>query len=100
MRQILLDHARRKNSDKRRHEPVTLCTGFAEPEPNIELIALNQAMPDLAALDPQRARIVEMRYFGGMSLPDIAAVLGVSEATVKRRWSSTRAWLLDRLAEQ
>lgn len=100
MRQILLDHARRKNSDKRRHDPVTLCTGMAVAEPEIELLALNQAMQELAAFDTQRARIVEMRYFGGMSLRDIAAVLGVSEATVKRRWSSTRAWLLDRMADQ
>ncbi|PKP72113.1 MAG: RNA polymerase subunit sigma [Alphaproteobacteria bacterium HGW-Alphaproteobacteria-5] len=100
MRQILLDHARRKNADKRRHEAVTLCTRIADAEPEIELIALNQAMQELAEFDPGRAQIVEMRYFGGMSLPDIAAVIGVSEATVKRRWASTRAWLLDRLADQ
>lgn len=100
MRQILLDHARRKNANKRRHDPVTLCTSIADAEPEIELIALNHAMQELTELEPERARIVEMRYFGGMSLSDIAAVLGVSEATVKRRWASTRAWLLDRLADQ
>jgi RNA polymerase sigma factor (TIGR02999 family) len=100
MRQILLDHARRKNSDKRRHSPVTLCTNIAGAEPEIELVALNQAMQELAEFDLERAQVVEMRYFGGMSLPDIAAVLGMSEATVKRRWASTRAWLLDRLADQ
>lgn len=99
MRQILLDHARRKNSGKRRHDPVTLSTNIPDAEPEIELIALNQAMQELAELDPERARIVEMRYFGGMSLPDIASVLGISEATVKRRWAATRAWLLDRLVD-
>ncbi|WP_414899588.1 ECF-type sigma factor [Sphingomonas flavalba] len=99
MRQILLDHARRKNSGKRQHDAVTLCTNIPGTEPEIELIALNQAMQDLAAFDPERARIVEMRYFGGMSLPDIATVLGLSETTVKRRWASTRAWLLDRLVD-
>lgn len=99
MRQVLLDHARRKNSQRRDHDAVTLCTGVAQVEPKVELIALNMAMDELAEIDPQRARIVEMRYFGGMSLPEIAQVLELSEATVKRRWAVTRAWLQDRLQE-
>lgn len=98
MRQVLLDHVRRKNSQKRSHDPVTLCTDVAHTEPKLELIALNMAMAELAEIDAERARIVEMRYFGGMSLADIADVLGMSEATVKRRWAATRAWLQDRLA--
>jgi RNA polymerase sigma factor (TIGR02999 family) len=97
MRQVLLDHIRRKNSHKRRHEAVTLCTGIAHVEPNFDLLALNMAMEELAEIDPQRASIVEMRYFGGMSLESIGEVLGLSEATVKRRWAVTRAWLQDRL---
>ncbi|MCL6251543.1 ECF-type sigma factor [Altererythrobacter sp. KTW20L] len=97
MRQVLLDHVRRKNSQKRWHEVVTLCTDVAHLEPNFELIALNMAMEELAEIDPQRADIVEMRYFGGMSLTSIGEVLGLSEATVKRRWVVTRAWLQDRL---
>lgn len=97
MRQVLLDHVRRKNSQKRQHEAVTLCTDIAHTEPKIELIALNMAMEELAEIDPERAKIVEMRYFGGMSLGDIAEVLDLSEATVKRRWAVTRAWLQDRL---
>jgi len=100
MRQVLLDHVRRKQSQKRHHEPVTLCTDVAHTEPKIELIALNMAMAELAQIDPERARIVEMRYFGGMSLSDIAEVLDLSEATVKRRWAATRAWLQDRLGDQ
>lgn len=97
MRQILLDHARRKNSDKRKHDLVTLCTDIPHVEPEVEIVALNRVMQELARIDPQRAAIVEMRYFGGMSLPDIAVVLDLSEATVKRRWASARAWLVDRL---
>lgn len=100
MRQVLLDHARRKNSQKRHHDPVTLCTDIAHVEPKLELIALNMAMAELAEIEPERARIVEMRYFGGLSLSDIAEVLGLSEATVKRRWAATRAWLQDRLTDQ
>lgn len=97
MRQVLLDRVRRKNSQKRRHDLVTLCTDIAHAEPDFELIALNMAMEELADIDPERARIVEMRYFGGMSLARIGEVLGLSEATVKRRWVVTRAWLQDRL---
>ena len=97
MRQVLLDHIRRKNSQKRRHDVVTLCTDVAQAEPDFELIALNMAMEELAEIDPGRASIVEMRYFGGMSLASIGEVLGLSEATVKRRWAVTRAWLQDRL---
>lgn len=97
MRQVLLDHMRRKNSQKRRHDVVTLCTDVAHAEPDFELLALNMAMEELAEIDPERAGIVEMRYFGGMSLAAIGEVLGISEATVKRRWAATRAWLQDRL---
>lgn len=97
MRQVLLDHIRRKNSLKRRHEVVTLCTDVAHAEPEFELIALNMAMEELAEIDPGWASIVEMRYFGGMSLASIGEALGLSEATVKRRWAVTRAWLQDRL---
>lgn len=100
MRQVLLDHARRKHSQKRHHDPVTLCTDIAHVEPKLELIALNMAMTELGEIDPERARIVEMRYFGGMPLIDIAEVLGLSEATVKRRWAATRAWLQDRLTDE
>ena len=99
MRQALLDHARRKNSQKRQHEKVTLCTQLGEPDPRTELFSLNMAMEELAEIDPERAQIVEMRYFGGMSQADIGEVLGISEATVKRRWQATRAWLQDRLGQ-
>lgn len=100
MRQALLDHIRRKNSQKRQYERITLCSQIGQDDPKTDLFALNMAMEELAEIDPQRARIVEMRYFGGMSLVDIGEVLELSEATVKRRWAATRAWLQDRLEPQ
>ena len=97
MRQVLIDHARAKNADKREHERVTLCTGIGYEEQPIELMELEFLLKDLSDIDPQRADIVEMRYFGGMSTSDIAVVLGISESSVQRRWASTRTWLLARL---
>lgn len=99
MRQVLIDHARRKNCDKRNHDQITLCTGLGQAEPAIEVLALNLALEELARIDRQRAEIVEMRYFGGMSIEDIAAVLDLSPSTVKRRWLATRMWLYSRLRQ-
>jgi RNA polymerase sigma factor (sigma-70 family) len=62
--------------------------------PELDLIALDRALEGLAAIDAQQARIVELRYFGGMSVPETAEALGISEATVKRHWTFARAWLL------
>lgn len=100
MKRILIDHARRRGAMKRDHQKVTLVTGLAEQEPALEIMALDFALKDLRALDAQRADVVEMRFFGGMSSTDIGEVLGISEATVKRRWTAARAWLYDRLKQQ
>lgn len=97
MRQVLIDHARKRHSDKRNHAKVTLVTNIGVWDRSIELLTLDHLLDELKELDPQRADIVEMRFFGGMSITDIAVVLDTSEATVKRRWVSTRAWLHDRL---
>ncbi|MEP2987561.1 MAG: ECF-type sigma factor [Parasphingorhabdus sp.] len=97
MRQVLIDHARRRNSAKREHAKVTLVTNIGVWDRPIELLTLDLLLDELKEMDQQRADIVEMRFFGGMSISDIAVVLDVSEATVKRRWVSTRAWLHDRL---
>ncbi|MEZ5938074.1 MAG: ECF-type sigma factor [Hyphomonadaceae bacterium] len=96
MRNILVDHARARNSDKRRHHKVELTT---EVEGNLrfDLIALDSALLRLKVVDAQLAELVEMRYFGGMTVEDIAAVTGMSEPTVKRRWVVARSWLLDAL---
>lgn len=97
MRQVLVDAARKRCAAKRDGIPVTLTTNVAYWELPIDLMTLDLALKELATVDPQRAQIVEMRFFGGMSSEEIAAVLGISEPTVKRRWAATRAWLHKRL---
>lgn len=96
MRNILVDHARSKMSDKRKHLKVEICTRV-EGEQRFDLIAIDSALIRLKVLDEQLSELVEMRYFGGMTIGDIAAATGLSEATVKRRWAVARAWLVDAL---
>jgi RNA polymerase sigma factor (TIGR02999 family) len=97
MRQILVDHARAKRTDKRDHHKVELNTKV-EGEQKFDLNNLDSALIRLGVIDMELAELVEMRYFGGMTLADIAVVSKVSEATVKRRWQTARAWLTDALA--
>lgn len=99
MRQVLLDQARQRLAGKRRGDRVTLCTDIAEPARPLDVIDLEDALEDLMRIDPQRVRIVEMRFYGGMSMADIGEVLDLSEATVKRRWAATRAWLYQQLRD-
>lgn len=94
MRNILIDHARARRTDKRLHYKVELNADI-DGDQRIDLIALETALLRLGAIDMQLAELVEMRYFGGMGLGDIAQVTGMSEATVKRRWRTARAWLAD-----
>src|SRR5688572_15616843 len=109
MRQILIQRARAKRAVKRGGAParVTLDdqkvaadrveAGFAAPDPDrhrdIDVLALDEALRRLAGLDDTLARIVELRYFGGLTVEETAEVVGVSPATVKRQWSLARAWL-------
>ena len=97
MRQILIDYARSKASSKRRHAKVELVTNVGGNQ-RFDLISLDSALIRLKALDDSLAELVEMRYFGGMTVADIAEVTGMSEPTVKRRWKVARAWLTDALA--
>lgn len=97
MRHILVDHARSKLAAKRRHARVELCTAI-DGEQRFDLIQLESALIRLGAIDPRLTELVEMRYFGGMSIADVAVVTGLSEPTVKRRWQAARAWLADALA--
>ena len=99
MRQVLVDHARKRSNGKRGHVQVTLVTNMGVWDRPIELLSLDMLLDELKDMDEQRADIVEMRFFGGMSISDIAVVLELSEATVKRRWMSTRVWLHDRLQQ-
>lgn len=99
MRQILIDQARRRNAGKRYHTRVTLATNLPQDEDPLDLLSFGLVFEELREIDPQRADIVEMRYFGGMSLEEIASVLNISVATAKRRWSSARIWLREQLGQ-
>ena len=94
MRFILIDSIRRRSAAKRKGDVITLNTSDgADAGPDANALALDAALRRLQAIDPSRARIVEMRYFGGMTLEEIGAATGASPATVKRSWQVTRAWL-------
>ena len=102
MRRILVDHARKRAAAKRAGNwtRVELPADVAIAGKNeVDLLALDDALDRLAALDPRHARIVELRFFGGLSVPETASVLKVSTATVKRDWALARAWLHRRLEE-
>lgn len=102
MRQILVERARARHAAKRggRRERVTLNeAALPGPAPSVDLLALDTALDKLAALDPEQARLVELRYFGGLDIAETAEALGISPATVKRRWSSARAFLASELGE-
>ena len=96
MRHILVDHARNRLAAKRGAGAPLLAL---DPElapaqtPGIDLVALDDALGKLAALDSQQGRLIELRFFGGLSIEEAAVVLGVSPATVKREWVTSRAWL-------
>jgi RNA polymerase sigma-70 factor (ECF subfamily) len=100
MRRVLVDHGRRQKAKKRGGPAarVTLDDGLAPSMPrDLDLLALDEALDALAALDEQKARIVELRAFGGLEVEETAAVLGISPATVKRHWAFALAWLQQRL---
>lgn len=97
MRNVLVDHARARLRAKRggERERVTLgdAMGVETPERGVDVLDLDEALTRLAARDPLKARIVELRYFIDMSIEETARVLGISEATVSRHWTAARLWL-------
>jgi len=96
MRRTLVDHARRNNYRKRGGEAIKISldeTAIVCRERSADVFAIDEALTRLAALDPRRSRIVELRFFGGLSVEETAEVLGSSPRTVKREWSLARAWL-------
>jgi RNA polymerase sigma factor (TIGR02999 family) len=98
MRRILVNHARDRVAGKRGGgaERVSLSMVQAPSgRPDVELIALEEALERLAELDPRKSRVVELKFFGGLTTEEIAQVLQVSGATVEREWSFARAWLYD-----
>jgi RNA polymerase sigma factor (TIGR02999 family) len=106
MRRILIDQARRKHSAKRGGErqrvPLDEVAALASPEgtPREDLLALDEALSQLEAEEPIKARLVQLRFFAGVSLEDAAAMLGVSPATAKRYWVYARSWLYGKLHGQ
>ncbi len=100
MRHVLVDAARRRAAEKRRKITVTLHADVqGAQESPMELIALETALIRLKAIDAERAEIVVMRYYGGMTTEEIALVLGVSDSTVKRSWRVACAWLKEAMTD-
>jgi len=96
MRRILVDHARARGAAKRGDgaRPVSLDEALVLTcAPNVDLLALDEALNRLAALDPQQSRVVELRFFGGLTMEETAEVLQISPATVGREWTMAKAWL-------
>ena len=104
MRQILVEYARSRNAGKRGGGVLKLAIDSVEEpsaRPDLDVVALDDVLKDLARIDFQQSRVVELRFFSGLSIEDTAQVLGISESTVKRDWNTARVWLyreLDRTA--
>lgn len=103
MRNMLVDHIRERRAQKRGggeyHLSLTYVDkGAQKPPQMLDLLALDEALTRLAELSPQQCRIVELRFFGGLTIQETTEVLGVSHATVEREWSSARAWLFKELS--
>jgi RNA polymerase sigma factor (TIGR02999 family) len=96
MRRILVNHARDRAARKRGGDPERVSLSLVESpsgRPDIELIALEDALQRLAELDERKSRVVELKFFGGLTIEEIAEVLQISGATVEREWAFSRAWL-------
>lgn len=97
MRRILVDHARERNREKRGGSaeklPLEKALQISEREKSVDLIALDEALNRLEELSPRQARVVELRYFSGLSLDETAEILSFSRATVRNDWNIAKAWL-------
>ena len=104
MRRILVDHARHQSRDKRGGPATKLsldeAMATAEPHSDVDLLALDEALTSLALIDPRGARIIELRFFSGLTLEETAEVLSISAGTVKRDWSAARAWLYREMGQK
>jgi RNA polymerase sigma factor (TIGR02999 family) len=100
IRRLLVSHARKRRAAKRGPENVTVCLHeeqVATPEFSVDMLALDGALAGLADFDPRQSRVVELRFFGGLTVEETATVLGVSPATVKNDWKMARSWLFNHL---
>jgi RNA polymerase sigma factor (TIGR02999 family) len=96
MRQILVDYARRHRASKRGSGVCMLTLGDVEALPqrkDVDVIALSDALNSLAAIDPRQSRVVELRFFAGLSLEETSEIMGIGTATIQRDWTAARAWL-------
>jgi len=102
MRRILVDHARRHHASKRGGDRFNVSLrnvgGFGN-QPDADLLTLNDALDKLAKMDPQQSRLVELKFFGGLTIEEIAEVMEVSHATVEREWKTARLWLKSELTK-
>ena len=99
MRRVLVDYARRRGRDKRGAgiSVTSLDANVAAPQPAVDVVALNDALERLATMDPQQSRVVELRFFAGLSVEETAEALAISPATVKRDWATAKLWLYNEL---
>ena len=96
MRQVLVDYVRGRRSAKREGEAHRVCledAAFVSSAQSADLVALDDALQRLEAIDPRKSQVIELRFFGGLTIEDTAEVLQVSHATVEREWSTAQAWL-------
>lgn len=102
MRRVLVDHARRRNYQKRGGAALRVSLTDVEgvgAAPDADIVALNEALDDLEKLDQRRSKIVELKFFGGLTVAEIAEVLAVAPRTVAREWELARAWLFHQLSQ-
>ena len=103
MRQILVDYARRQRADKRGGGVTMLSLGEVPPTAwtsSVDVLALDEALDALSAIDSRQCRVVELRFFAGLKIDEAAEALGVSPATVEREWALAKAWLYRHLSSQ
>ena len=101
MRQVLVDDARRRHADKRGGDVTMVSLGDASPVApavTVDILALDEALGALEALDARLCRVVELKFFGGLTIEETATALEVSPATVERDWAAAKAWLYDRMS--
>ena len=99
MRRVLVDYARQRGREKRGAGVVvtSLDENAIAPQPAVDVVALDDALERLAAVDPQQGRVVDLRFFAGLSVEETAEALGISPATVKRDWATAKLWLYNEL---
>ncbi len=103
MRRILVNHARDRRAEKRGGDAQRVSLSVAADsfeKQDLDILALNEALEKLVEFDSRKSRVVELKFFGGLTTDEIAEVLQISDATVEREWSFARAWLFDAVAKQ